>query len=182
MSDFINSRQEAFCIKYLELGNFREAAIAAGYRARSARNAGWRSMKNPRIAARINELRRRTEDAAVVKILERKRILSEIARARITDYLNDAGDGLAVDRGIVNAGAVAEVSVQTRLGRDGQAGSVVTRLKLHDPVRAIDLLNRMEGLYTDAESPGTPAIRITEVVMVRPEPARLEAPEAGTGG
>ena len=130
--------------------------------------------------ARINELRRRTEDEAVVRVLERKRMLSEIARGRVTDYLNDAGDGLAVDRDSVNAGAVAEVSVQTRPGKEGQEGRVITRLKLHDPVRAIDLLNKMEGLYTDAESPGAPAIRITEVVMVRPEAARVNDKERNT--
>ncbi len=176
MNKVLTKRQEAFCIKYFETGVVERAAVAAGYSRRSAKDAGSGNLRKPLVMAKLNELRKRAEDEAVIRVVERKRMLSEIARGRITDYLNEAGDGLAVDRDSVNAGAVAEVSVQTRPGREGQEGRVITRLKLHDPVRAIALLNKMEGLYTDAESPGAPAIRISEVVMVRPEPARMEEP------
>ncbi len=49
----LTSRQERFCRFYVECANAAQAARAAGYRPRSARNAGYRLLRQPRITARI---------------------------------------------------------------------------------------------------------------------------------
>ncbi len=52
----LNRRQESFCRHFVELGNATMAARAAGYAPRSARNAGYRLLREPKIAARVNAI------------------------------------------------------------------------------------------------------------------------------
>ena len=52
----LRHRQEMFCQRFVETANAAAAARAAGYRPGSARNAGYRLMRHPRIAARIAEI------------------------------------------------------------------------------------------------------------------------------
>ncbi len=56
--DPLPPRQEAFCHYFVLWGNASVAAKQAGYARPSARNQGYRLSRNPRIRARIAELRR----------------------------------------------------------------------------------------------------------------------------
>ena len=49
----LKPRQERFCRFFVECANAAQAARAAGYCPQSARNAGYRLLRQPRIAARI---------------------------------------------------------------------------------------------------------------------------------
>ncbi len=49
----LNPRQNRFCRLYVECANAAQAARAAGYCPKSARNTGYRLLRQPRIAARI---------------------------------------------------------------------------------------------------------------------------------
>jgi phage terminase small subunit len=168
MSSRLTPRQEKFCAEYLKTGYIARAMRAAGYAGQWPTTAGNRVLRLPAVTARMNELRQLAEDEAVMKIVERKRKLTEIARGRITDYLDDNGTTFVVNKESVNPGAVAEVVVRNRQGRDGESGEAIADLRLHDPIRAIDMLNKMEGLYTDREHVSVPIANMVEVVMVRP--------------
>jgi phage terminase small subunit len=176
----LTQKQEIFCVTYFKTGNATRAALAAGYSRRRPEQAGWDNLNNPMVAARIEELRKRTEDETVARVLERKRRLSEIARGRITDYVNADGTGFVVDKDSVNPGAVEQMSMRVRRGRNGGGAEVTVAVKLHDPVRAIDMLNKMEGLYSERDSASGQVTSFIEEVMVRPESLRLEGPTAGT--
>lgn len=49
----LKPRHERFCHRFVESANAEAAARAAGYSAAAARNAGYRLLRRPRIAARI---------------------------------------------------------------------------------------------------------------------------------
>lgn len=49
----LKARQERFCHQFVECPNASAAAKAAGYRAASARNTGYRLLRDPRVVARI---------------------------------------------------------------------------------------------------------------------------------
>ena len=165
----LTQKQEMFCVKYFETGKVAQSAIAAGYSPRSADITGSVNLRIPLIAARIQELRQRVEDDAVMKVLERKRKLSEIGRGRITDYLADSGVGFNVGPGSANPGAVEHLSIRTRPGRSDGDSEVITDLQLHDPVRAIAELNKMERVYVE-----TPAVHHTTFII------NVISPEART--
>jgi len=59
----LKPRQERFCRAFIETANASVAAKVAGYTPASARNAGYRLLRHPRIAARIAEIQRETSEA-----------------------------------------------------------------------------------------------------------------------
>ena len=56
----LKARQERFCRRFAEFGCATTAARAAGYAPKSSRNAGYRLLRHPRIAARIAEIEAET--------------------------------------------------------------------------------------------------------------------------
>jgi hypothetical protein len=176
----LTQKQEIFCVTYVRTGSATEAARAAGYSQRRPAQAGWDNLKNPAVAARVEELRRRTEDETIAGIMERKRRLSEIVRGRISDYLDDQGTRFVVDKGKSNPGAVEHVNLQTQPGSNGEATGIIS-LKLYDPIRAIAELNRMEKVYREGTESNHSGV-ITEIVMVRPEIDAPDQPRRLNGG
>ena len=87
-------RHESFCLHYMSTMNGSQSALAAGYSARNPKNAhiiAWTLLKREDVRARLKELREATADEAIMSVIERKRRLSQIARARYDDP-DRAGD------------------------------------------------------------------------------------------
>jgi len=147
----LTQRQEIFCLKYFELGNATEAAIIAGYNRRTARFIASENLTKPNIKNRLQELNQKVEDDSVMNVLERKQRLTEIARAKLTDFMELGQDGSWVNIGkeMRQGGAIQEIHSRTQYDENGANPTVYTSVKLHDPMKAIDLMNRMEKLYTD---------------------------------
>jgi phage terminase small subunit len=59
----LKPRQERFCRYFAECANAAQAARAAGYQPGCSRNAGYRLLRQPRIAARIAEIQSETAEA-----------------------------------------------------------------------------------------------------------------------
>lgn len=104
---------------------------------------------NPKIVARLKELRQAAEDASVAKVLERQQVLTEIVRGRLTDYSNCGPDKDLIDVGpeSPNTAALQEVTSRTEYDKDGAGVAVVTKIKLHNPIQAIAELNKMDHIY-----------------------------------
>lgn len=101
----------------------------------------------PNIQGKIAELRQKAEDAAVMSVKERKKVLSDIGRADVTRFVDGQGN---IDLTGEKTGVLAEVVVKDwRGGKGGQASSRTKKVKTYSKLDAIDLLNKMEGLYTD---------------------------------
>jgi phage terminase small subunit len=102
----LTKKQEIFCLKYVELGDATQASLLAGYAPKYARENTDHVLDRPLVQARIKELRQIAEDETVMMVLERKRRLSEIARAKVRD-------------------------------------------KFQNPIQAIDVLNKMDKIYSE---------------------------------
>lgn len=100
----LSPKQEKFCLEFRRRdGSKKEAAIAAGYSAKTAAAQATELLKNPEIIKRIAQLANDAERKAIISINERQEVLSAIAR-----------DPTKEDR---------------------------------DRIRAIDILNKMDGNY-----------------------------------
>lgn len=145
----LSQKMETFCVKYFELGNATDAAMAAGYSKRTAYAIGAENLRKPKIISRLNELRSSVTSAAIMSVQERKERLSNIARGQITDYMEMGADGTWCNIGpdAKNPGAIQEIKSRTEYDDNGAHSTVHTSVKLHDPQKAIDLLNKMDKIY-----------------------------------
>ena len=143
MTALTNSRQEIFTQAWFSGETRERAAILAGYSPKWARAGGSKLAANSNIMARYQELQRQTEDATVATVKERKKRLTEILRADIPDYITETG--IRVDKTSPNIGAVSEITTRATMHQGEPV--VITNLKLHNPIAAIDTLNKMDGAY-----------------------------------
>jgi phage terminase small subunit len=147
-----SQKMETFCLKYFERGNASEAARLSLYSPHTAAVIGRQNLLKPQIQARIQELRQKVEDASVMNVLERKQRLSVLGRANVTDFLDE--DGAINIKGKVNTGAIAEITTRTKLFRKAGEPVVITNIKLHNPVPPIEVINKMDKVYSDAPPAG----------------------------
>ena len=172
MTRRLTPREERLCQRLLQSGNVSRAAREAGYSAHSARSTGSRVLARPDVAARFRELQASVSEEGVMLAHDRKVKLSQIARGRIGDYLAPLPVGGAVvfsaEQIRLNPAPVESVVVHTARGAGGEDPPVVTGLRLHDPVRAIAELNRMERIYSEGTDPAPHTVTIREVVIHAP--------------
>ena len=108
-----------------------------------------------KVSARVEWLKSKAADDTIMDITERKRILSEIARGNAADYVVAGKDGSWVDFGPDSKNPRAVSSVKARTTEDS---AVITEIKVRDPEGAIDLLNKMDGIYRDTNNNGATVI------------------------
>ena len=131
-----------------------QAYIKAGYAKNNAvtvNNNASRLAKKELILQYLTKLREKAESRKVMSVIERRERLSEIARANLTQFMELGQDGSWVNLGeeTKNAGAIQEIHSRTEYDDNGAHPTVYTSIKLHDPIRAIDLLNKMDGIYAN---------------------------------
>jgi len=155
METRLTQKQKTFALNIFNGMTQREAWKEAGYSTRYPiahidRDASLLA-NSPKILQRLQELNKRTEDASVMGVMERKQRLTEIARARLTDFMELGQDGSWVNLGpeVPMTGAIQEIRSRTEYNEDGAKPTVHTSVKLHNPLQAIDLLNKMDKIYSE---------------------------------
>lgn len=145
----LTQKQETFCLKYFELRNATEAARLAGYSARSVRFIASENLTKLNIQQRLDELNQVAQDATIATVIERKQILTEIARGRLADFVTVGKDGawFNIGKETMNSRALALATSKTIVGKDGADDAVIIRVGLHNPIPAIAELNKMEKIY-----------------------------------
>jgi phage terminase small subunit len=156
----LTQKQIAFCVHYFESGNGTEAAKLAGYKPKTAYASAWENLRKPEIQAYLAELRQKTESEAVANVLERKRVLTEIVRARCGDYTDEYGNLTVEGQDKLRTAAVQELRTERT-----KNGGLRTTLKLRDPVVAVQELNRMDGVYAITDTQQAQAPQIVQVVV-----------------
>jgi len=166
----LTQKQENFVNNIFKGLTQRESWIQAGYSSNYAlsnvdRNACILAGKT-KIKQRLEELRQAAKIPLIANEIERKKILSEISRGKLVDYLT-----CGPDRDLINVGkespnqsALQEVTSKTEYDKDGAGEAVVTKVRLHDPVRAIAELNKMERVY-EPEGGNTININVDKMVV-----------------
>jgi len=147
MRQRLTQKQETFCLKYFELGNASEAARLARYSPRTAGAIGAENLSKPQIRARIDELRLKAEDASIAAPKERKQRLTEIARAGIPDFMTE--EGIKINKDSSNVGAVSKITSRTKVYHKGGGPVNITTFELHNPIQAIQELNKMDHIYDE---------------------------------
>lgn len=147
----LTPREARFCEEYLVDLNATQAAIRAGYSARSARAHVGRLLTNETIACRIAELRDARSTRVGVQADDVLRGLWRIAMLDIGEAFDASGalKPLAdMPEGVRRAIASIEID-ELFNGRGGDRASVgVTRkVRFHDKIRALDLLGQHLGLW-----------------------------------
>jgi hypothetical protein len=142
----------------------------------NANDSAKRMMKGQWVQKRLAELRQLAETAAVMQRQEILERLSEIGRARLSDFVEADSDGAHIKVGLESAHSAALQEVITETvnigGRDTKAVNRITKLKLRDPIPAIDMINKLRGDYAPEKH---------EVAYSWAELAKLanEKPDAG---
>jgi phage terminase small subunit len=149
----MNQRQELFCQGLFKGKSGTQAYIDAGYSPKNAASGAVQLSRNPKVQARLKELNDLAVTARVATVSQRKERLSEIINARYSDFVTCGADGPYVDLGpeTPNAGAVSAIHSRTKRDKGGNGETQYTSIELHDPVKAIAELNKMDGVYPAAK-------------------------------
>lgn len=154
-------KQQKFTLGVFETGNASQSYRDAGYIVNtdaSAYAAASRLLTNVKVQAFLGWLRQKAVDASIMNVLERKQKLSLIGRASVADFLTRKEGGLVtieLTPETANHYAIDEVVTSELVVGDSPIKTVITKVKLKDSMRAIDLLNKMDGEYQDG-----PAVNI----------------------
>jgi len=148
MKSKLTVKQEKFCINYFESGNATDAALVAGYSKHTAAAIAGENLQKPIIIERISALQKKAESAKIATVQERKEILTEILRAKLTDFMELGQDGSWVNIGpeTKSGHAIQEIHSRTEYDKDGASPTIYTSVKLINPIEAIKELNKMEGI------------------------------------
>lgn len=105
-----------------------------------------RLLKTAKIQAYYQELLAKMEDDSIASPKERKQILTEITRGNLLDYQETGADGawLNIGKDSPHTKAISEITSRTT-----EDNSVITKVKLHNPIQAITELNKMEKIYSE---------------------------------
>lgn len=79
----LSAKQRMFCHEYMKDMNATQAAIRAGYSARSAGEIGFENLKKPQ----IEEFLAKETEKRVMSSHESKKMLSDMAKSSLNDYL-----------------------------------------------------------------------------------------------
>ena len=143
----LTQRQEQFCLNIFQGMTQREAWVTAGYSGKYAvaiiDKHACELANSGKIKGRIDELRSKLADEAISTEKERRKILTQIQRATVADFVDEHGNLSIKDSSQLRTSAIQEIkTVRTLLGYR-------TTLKLRDPVGAIDTHNKMDRIYSE---------------------------------
>lgn len=143
----MTDKQKRFCDEYLVDLCATQAAIRAGYSAKSAQEQGSKLLSNGMVRVRI--------DAAMAKQSRRTgvtadRVIRELARVAFVnapDVINMDEASIRKDAARDDTAAIASVRVKTIPGDDHDG--VEREIKLADKLKALELLGRHLGMFDD---------------------------------
>lgn len=143
----LTEKQKLFVAEYLVDLNATRAAIRAGYSVKTAGAIGQENLKKPEIQAALQAAIKRQQTRTGITS---DRVLSELAAigfATTTDYVRIRGP-------LVELTPTDELTgTQKRAIAGIEQGNFGIKIKLHDKVRALELLGRHLGLFDAKESP-----------------------------
>lgn len=152
----LTAKQIRFVDEWLIDFNGKQAAIRAGYSAKTAEATAARLLRNVKVQAEISrrqkDLQRRTE-------VTQERVVKElacVAFADATDYVQVEtrtavkNDGPELSYQTVTLKNTAELSPEQRAAIAGiKQGANGVEVKLHDKIKALELLGRHIGMFND---------------------------------
>ncbi len=138
-------RQRRFVEEYLVDLNATQAAMRAGYTARSAKDHGYRLLKNPAVAAAVAKAQ--AKRAARTRV-SADRVVTELAKVAFGDprRLLSWGPGGVVLRDSSEL-TEAEAALVSEVSETRTAGGGTRKVKLHCKLSALNALGKHLGLF-----------------------------------
>lgn len=146
----LTARQERFVEEYMIDLDAKNAAIRAGYSARSAKTLGPRLTKMKNVAARIEEEKARRARRTGITA---ERVLRELAQLAFFD----ASKCLGMLNGDMEK--MEELERETASIAAFKIGKAGIEIRFHDKTRALELLGRHMGIFRE-ENAGREAIQV----------------------
>ena len=143
----MNDRQAVFCQEYMVDLNATQAAIRAGYSAKTANKSAWRVMARDDVRREIQRLMGERSDRTRVSA---DRVLLELARIAFvnpTDVLSVVDSSVKAGMSPDDAAVIAGIKVKISPAKDGE--HIEREVRLHDKVKALELLGRHLNLFGD---------------------------------
>lgn len=144
----LTAKQRRFIEEYLIDLNATQAAIRAGYSPNSAKEIGCITLTKDNVRARVDqELADRSRRTGVTQ----DRVIRELARVAFvnaTDVLNLDTATILTSASEDDTAAIASVKVKTIPTQDGEG--VEREIKLADKLKALELLGKHLGMFTDS--------------------------------
>jgi len=165
----LSLKHEAFVLALLSGMTAADAARKAGYGRKNinVRIIAWELLQREDIQKRLTEVMEATTDDGVLSLLQRKQVLSQIARASLKDYQDENGHFRPLDDDTPNPSAIAEVIYKYDPVKRQAYPSMV---RLRDPVDAIIELCRLDGAYKKKPM----AIQIAPITSVTVDQTRAK--------
>lgn len=163
----MTNKQKRFCEEYLIDLNATQAAIRAGYSSKTANEQGSQLLANLSIRARIEEsLAKQSKRTGVTA----DRVVRELARVAFVNAPNviDLDDATIKDDACDDdTAAIASIKVKSIPTADGMG--VEREIKLADKLKALELLGRRLGLFTDnVKVSGEGVVQIVDNIPDKP--------------
>jgi len=152
-------QKERFFQEYLVDFNGQQAAIRAGYSAKSARCQSSRLLVDPEIQAALSAWRQYAADRAQVSAAEVIAELKALGFSNMKDYVDEGNkpkDVSTMDRYL--AAAVQEVSIEEKTYKG--VTTVTRKIKLYDKLNALDKIARHLGFYEKDNLQGKTTITV----------------------
>lgn len=141
--------QQKFCSEYVRDMNGTQAAIRAGYSAKTAAAAASRLLTDVKIQEALTGFQR--ELAASLRITPEKVLgeWAEIAFGNVDDFIDRAGRIDLNKPSRAQMGTISEIQTETYSEGHGENAEPVKRVKLkfHSKVQALDALSKHLGLF-----------------------------------
>ena len=142
-------KQKLFVEEYLIDLNATQAAIRAGYSPKSANEQGARLLANVSISSAVAvALAERSKRTGI----NADRIIQELAKLAFInpiDVINMESASINTDASRDDTAAIASVKVKITPTEDGYITE--REVKTYDKIRALELLGKHVGLYTDKQ-------------------------------
>lgn len=146
----LSAKREAFVRAYVAYGNATQAAIAAGYSEKTAKQQGSRLLTDVDIQAAIEDQRAPIMNHYEVTAERVIAELSKIAFSSMGDLMEVDADGnpqLRLD-GLTDQQKAAIAEFQTDSLSRGEGTSIIkVKVKMHDKLSALEKLGRQLGMF-----------------------------------
>lgn len=142
----MTAKQKRFCDEYLVDLNATQAAIRAGYSATSANQIGTENLAKPCIRACIDKALAEQSKRTGVNADRVVRELARIAFVKADDVISMTDATIKPDASRDDLAAIASVKVKQTYG---DYEGIEREVKLCDKIKALELLGRRLGMFTD---------------------------------
>lgn len=152
----MTEKQKRFCEEYLIDLNATQAAIRAGYSTDTANEQGARMLANVSIRARIDEALAERSRRTGVTADRVVRELAKIAFVNADDLIDTETASIRDGASEEDRACIASVKVKTSSG--GDMDITEREIKLCDKLKALELLGKHLGMFTEKVEVGGAAV------------------------